>query len=99
MTPTQVKDRPTVTYSADPSAYYTLTMIDPDAPTRQNPEISEVRHWVMVNIPGNKVSVGQTLVEYIGSGPPQGTGLHRYIFLVFKQMGKLAFDEPYVAVT
>lgn len=99
MTPTQVKDRPTVTYSADASAYYTLTMIDPDAPTRQHPDISEVRHWVVVNIPGNKVNDGQTLVEYIGSGPPQGTGLHRYIFLVFKQIEKLAFDEPYVAVT
>jgi phosphatidylethanolamine-binding protein (PEBP) family uncharacterized protein len=35
------------------------------------------------------------LSDYVGSGPPPETGLHRYIFLVFKQNdGKLTFDEP-----
>lgn len=28
------------------------------------------------------------------SGPPEGTGLHRYVFLVYKQNGKINFDEP-----
>jgi phosphatidylethanolamine-binding protein (PEBP) family uncharacterized protein len=26
--------------------------------------------------------------------PPEGTGLHRYVFLIYKQNGKLEFDEP-----
>ena len=30
--------------------------------------------------------------EYVGSGAPQGTGLHRYIFLIFKQQAKHSFD-------
>lgn len=32
--------------------------------------------------------------DYVGSGPPEKTGLHRYVFLVYKQPGKLTFDEP-----
>ena len=35
----------------------------------------------MVNIPGNDVAKGEEVATYIGSGPPEGTGLHRYIFL------------------
>lgn len=31
--------------------------------------------------------------EYIGSGPGQDTGLHRYVFLIYKQNEKLNFDE------
>lgn len=41
----------------------------------------------------------QILVEYIGCGPPKGTGLRRYVYLVFKQTGKLSFDELHVAAT
>lgn len=37
---------------------------------------------------------GEVLSAYVGSGPPIGTGLHRYVFLIFKQPGKLTFDEP-----
>lgn len=47
----------------------------------------------MGNIPGNDVEKGETLSEYVGSGPPEGTGLHRYVFLVYKQPGKVTFDE------
>lgn len=96
LTPTQVKDQPTVAWAADDSAYYTLIMTDPDAPSKANPTLGEVRHWYLVNIPGNRVDDGEKLFEYRGSGPPKGTGLHRYIFLIFKQNGKLEFDEPRV---
>lgn len=41
------------------------------------------------------MSSGEARVQYIGSGPPQGSGIHRYIFLVFKQVnGKQEFDIP-----
>lgn len=75
-------------------------MSDPDAPSRANPTVGEVRHWYVVNIPGNKVSEGETLFDFIGSGPPKDTGLHRYVFVAFKQpSGKLEFDEPRVPNT
>lgn len=51
-------------------------------------------HWLVGNIPGGDISKGEVLSDYVGSGPPEGTGLHRYVFLVYKQNGKLSFDEP-----
>lgn len=46
-----------------------------------------------MNIPGNDVAKGQTLSEYVGSGPPKGTGLHRYVMLVYKQPGRIQPEE------
>lgn len=70
-------------------------MVDPDAPSRNNPKIREVKHWFVGNIKGNNVDKGDHITEYFGSGPPKGTGLHRYIFLLFKQEGMINYDaEP-----
>lgn len=49
----------------------------------------------VVNIPGSKVSEGQVINEYVGSAPPSGTELHRYVFLLYRQPKKLTFDETY----
>ncbi|KAJ8934933.1 hypothetical protein NQ314_013092 [Rhamnusium bicolor] len=49
----------------------------------------------VVNIPGSKVSEGQVINEYVGSAPPNGTDLHRYVFLLYRQPKKFTFDEPY----
>lgn len=59
--------------------------LDPDAPSRANATRREIRHWLTVNIEGNNVTAGESLFGYRGSGPPVGTGLHRYIFLLFEQ--------------
>ncbi|KAK0422401.1 hypothetical protein QR680_007550 [Steinernema hermaphroditum] len=93
LTPTQVKDAPKVTWDYERGALYTLVMTDPDAPSRQDPQLREVEHWLVVNIPGDDVAKGDVFAEYIGSGPPPGSGLHRYVFLVYKQPGKIADDE------
>ena len=38
--------------------------------------------------------------EYIGAGPAQGSGLHRYVFLIYKQNKKEAFLEtPFISNT
>jgi phosphatidylethanolamine-binding protein (PEBP) family uncharacterized protein len=71
LTPTQVKDKPTITYEAEKGARYTLAMQDPDAPSRKEPSRREFRHWLIVNIPGNDISKGETVFDYIGSGPPK----------------------------
>ncbi|XP_034936954.1 protein D2-like isoform X2 [Chelonus insularis] len=93
LTPTQVKDKPQVHWDAEAGAFYTLCMTDPDAPSRAAPKFREWHHWLVGNIPGNKVEEGEVLSDYIGSGPPPDTGLHRYVFLLYKQPGKLSFDE------
>lgn len=90
LTPTQVKDEPKISYNAAADQLYTLAMVDPDAPSRNDPKMREVLHFLVANIPGTDIDKGDRLADYIGSGPPQGTGLHRYVFLVYQQKnGKL----------
>ncbi|CAG0906335.1 unnamed protein product, partial [Darwinula stevensoni] len=89
LTPSDVRNVPEVTFKADPSSLYTLVMADPDAPTPRDPKFRELLHWMVINIPGNNVTSGDTVVEYIGSGPPQNSEAHRYVFLVFKQLGTI----------
>lgn len=87
-TPTQVRYQPlTISWpDTKPDHYYTIIMIDPDMPSRSTPiaKKTQVLHWLMVNIPGSGVG-GRQLAPYIGSGPPPGTGIHRYTFLVFDE--------------
>lgn len=89
LTPTQVKDLPSFHYETEQDQLYTLMMVDPDAPSRKEPTFREILHFMVANIPGQDVAKGQTLAEYIGSGPPNGTGYHRYVFLLYKQKGPL----------
>ena len=52
---------------------------------RSTPILAEYLHWLVVNIPGNQVGLGQELQSYAGPTPPPDTGIHRYIFLVYCQ--------------
>ncbi|XP_030752487.1 protein D3-like isoform X2 [Sitophilus oryzae] len=97
LAPVDVRKQPEISYPADEKKYYTLIMTDPDAPSRANPTRREFRHWLVVNIPGSDVSKGEVISAYVGSGPPKDTGLHRYIFLVYEQPGKLSFDEKFTS--
>lgn len=90
-----MKDQPKVTWEAEKGAFYTLMIVDPDAPSRENHEYREIRHWLVMNIPESAFEKGDEVVEYIGAAPPKGTGLHRYIILVYKQPnGKIEHNEP-----
>ncbi|EAT32589.1 AAEL015260-PA [Aedes aegypti] len=69
-------------------------MVDPDAPNRQDPKFRSVCHWYVGNISGDKIDQGDHRIAFVGSGPPQGSGLHRYIFLVYKQTdGRVDLSE------
>ncbi|EDO19120.1 hypothetical protein Kpol_2000p88 [Vanderwaltozyma polyspora DSM 70294] len=85
-------------FSADKSNLFTLVMTDPDAPSRVDHKWSEYCHYVSTDIPLNNesgdndlnfttsfINEGNTLIPYMGPGPPKGTGQHRYIFMLFKQ--------------
>lgn len=59
LTPTQVKDKPRVTWEANEDALYTLVMLDPDMSARLlGRQYFEMRHWIVINIPGNSVEKG-----------------------------------------
>ncbi|KAJ8952505.1 hypothetical protein NQ318_003301 [Aromia moschata] len=95
LAPRDVKEIPEIRYDADPDSFYTLILTDPDAPSRRNPTRREWNHWLVVNVPGTNISGGEVITEYVGSAPPKGSGLHRYVFVLFEQPGKLTFNEPH----
>ncbi|KAG5873926.1 hypothetical protein JTB14_030351 [Gonioctena quinquepunctata] len=92
--PSQVKDPPKVSWMPqEKGVYFTLCMIDPDSPSRTKHYLGEWLNWLVVNIADYKVELGQVLAEYIGAGPGKNTGLHRYVFLLYKQPSKINFKE------
>ncbi|KAG5873924.1 hypothetical protein JTB14_030349 [Gonioctena quinquepunctata] len=95
LTPKQVMEAPEVTYEAEDKDFYTLILTDPDAPSRKNPRDREWVHWMIVNIPGNKISDGEVITDYVGAAPPKDSGLHRYVFMLYKQPEKLKVDEEH----
>jgi len=90
MKPSMCAKPPQVSWGGEPGALYTLMMVDPDAPSRANPTARCWRHWIVVNIPsGGLVDNGQTISPYMGPAPPKNTGDHRYVFLLFRQNGRI----------
>uniref|UniRef100_A0A1I7XPT8 Phosphatidylethanolamine-binding protein n=1 Tax=Heterorhabditis bacteriophora TaxID=37862 RepID=A0A1I7XPT8_HETBA len=82
-----------VLYETFTTCMANLFLLDPDAPSRKEATFREWHHWLIVNIPGDNLKKGDVLADYIGSGPPKGTGLHRYVFLVYKQNTKIIDEE------
>ncbi|KAJ8680320.1 hypothetical protein QAD02_016107 [Eretmocerus hayati] len=98
ITPTEAKNIPEVHYKHEGGVLYTLVMTDPD--TKVKGYNREWQHWVVGNIPEDKVGKGENITYYFGPAPPKDTGLHRYVFLLYKQnQGAITFDEPRVVET
>ncbi|RWS24317.1 phosphatidylethanolamine binding protein-like isoform 1 [Leptotrombidium deliense] len=90
LTPQSTSTEPTLNWPKEDGAMYTVVMVDPDAPSRQRPTAAEWLHWLVINIQGN---AKEEIIQYNGPTPPKGTGLHRYVLLVFKQNKRLQMDE------
>ncbi|XP_040270729.1 phosphatidylethanolamine-binding protein 4 [Bufo bufo] len=82
---------PVVTYSnAQKDKLYLLMMVDPDAPSRENPSFKYWRHWLLADIQGQDLLSGKSLkgrvvTDYKGPSPPASTGYHRYEFHLYLQ--------------
>jgi hypothetical protein len=82
----------------------TIALTDPDAPSRENPESSEVCHWLATGIevvdPSAAVSGAkmEVLMPYKPPGPPPKTGKHRYVFVALAPrngtLERLHLNEP-----
>ncbi|XP_034667248.1 putative odorant-binding protein A5 [Drosophila subobscura] len=92
-TPKELKFEPKLDWNADPASFYTVLMICPDAPNRENPMYRSWLHWLVVNVPGQDVMKGQPIADYFGPLPPTNSGLQRYLFLVYQQPDRMDFDE------
>lgn len=56
--------------------FHFFFLSDPDVPSRDAPKTGdhEFRHWLIGNIPGENLDMGEALTEYVGSATPKNTG-------------------------
>ncbi|KAG6411328.1 hypothetical protein SASPL_129408 [Salvia splendens] len=77
----------------DMRAAYTLVMTDPDVPGPSDPYMREHLHWIVTDIPGTTdASFGREIVSY--EAPKPVIGIHRYVFVLFKQRGRHTVRPP-----
>ncbi|KAL2959662.1 hypothetical protein AAZX31_18G279700 [Glycine max] len=92
--PFQIINQPRVEVGGDDfRTFYTLVMVDPDAPSPGNPNQREYLHWLVTNIPGTTgANFGEEVVSY--ESPRQMMGIHRIIFILFRQSGRQTIYAP-----
>nr|ATU06684.1 FT1 [Tulipa gesneriana] len=93
--PSHVVNQPRVEIGGDDlGSFYTLLMVDPDAPNPSDPHLREYLHWLVTDIPGTTgPNYGQELVSY--ESPRPTSGIHRFVFILFKQhLGRQSVYAP-----
>jgi len=86
----------------DHNKKYTIMMHALDRPSREDAALRQVLQWMVVNLDAEdmesgRMENGDTWVEYFPPVPINGTGYHRYVFLVYAQSQQLniGVGEPY----
>ena len=88
--PKEATTEPYVHYECPENDFlWTLLLTNPDGHFTDNS--SEYLHWMVSNIKGNDVSTGQVIAPYLQPFPAFGTGYHRHVFVLFKQVNFLEF--------
>ncbi|KAK1321304.1 Protein HEADING DATE 3A [Acorus calamus] len=92
--PSAVANQPRVVVGGnDLRTFYTLAMVDPDAPSPSDPNLREYLHWLVTDIPGTTgAHLGHEVVCY--ESPRPSVGIHRFVFVLFQQMGRQTVYEP-----
>ncbi|KAH9735721.1 ZCN15 [Citrus sinensis] len=92
--PSEVLNQPRVEIGGDDlRTFYTLVMVDPDAPSPSDPSLREYLHWLVTDIPATTgASFGQEIVNY--ESPRPTMGIHRFVFVLFRQLGRQTVYAP-----
>ncbi|CAL0322774.1 unnamed protein product [Lupinus luteus] len=92
--PSHVVNRPRVSVGGDDlRTFYTLVMVDADAPSPSNPFLREYLHWMVTDIPSTTSAVfGRDVMFY--ESPQPSEGIHRLVFVLFKQLGRDTVFAP-----
>nr|GMC70744.1 protein HEADING DATE 3A [Ipomoea batatas]GME19126.1 protein HEADING DATE 3A [Ipomoea batatas] len=92
--PSHVVNQPRVEVGGhDLRTFYTLVMVDPDAPSPSNPSLREYLHWLVTDIPATTgVDFGHEIVCY--ESPQPSMGIHRFVFVLFQQLGRQTVYAP-----
>ncbi|KAJ0014336.1 hypothetical protein Pint_21168 [Pistacia integerrima] len=68
-------------------------MVDPDAPSPSDPSLKEYLHWLVTDIPETTgATYGEEVVSY--ESPKPTVGIHRFVFVLFRQQGKQIVYAP-----
>ncbi|CAH0386238.1 unnamed protein product [Bemisia tabaci] len=78
-------------------SFYSLVLVDADVPSRKARAFAERIHWLVVNIPNNHIDEGEHVIEYIGPIVTPRSGMHRYIFAMFKQPGRIEYEKTKIS--
>ncbi|KAJ0986448.1 hypothetical protein J5N97_004804 [Dioscorea zingiberensis] len=92
--PLAVAGRPRVEIGGDDfNIFYTLVMVNPDAPNPSNPTQREYLHWLVTDIPAAEgLDSGRELICYESPNPT--SGIHRMVFILFRQLGRDTVFAP-----
>ncbi|XP_010911427.1 protein VERNALIZATION 3-like [Elaeis guineensis] len=92
--PSQVVSQPRVEVGGnDLRTFYTLVMVDPDAPTPSDPRLREYLHWLVTDIPATTgATFGREAMCY--ESPRPTMGIHRFVFVLFEQLGRQTVYAP-----
>ncbi|XP_039115543.1 protein HEADING DATE 3A-like [Dioscorea cayenensis subsp. rotundata] len=92
--PSAIVSKPRVDVGGDDfRVFYTLVMVDPDAPSPSNPSLREYLYWLVTDIPGaTSANFGRELLCY--ESPRPTSGIHRMVFVLFRQLGRDTVDSP-----
>lgn len=96
VTAAQVTEQPDLVWDCNRDDFYTLVMFDCDPLGQSTRLLAEFSHWIVGNIHECDVHEGQVLTDFLPSSPAADTGFHRYVFLMFKQDGRIHFEEPFI---
>ncbi|UNI17121.1 hypothetical protein JDV02_003497 [Purpureocillium takamizusanense] len=78
---------------------YMLMLVDPDAPTPEDPKFAFWRHWLLpglqplAGVDGVVAQTKPAVTEYLGPGPKDSSRPHRYLFLLFREPDGLDLAE------
>ncbi|XP_065827478.1 large ribosomal subunit protein mL38-like [Oscarella lobularis] len=97
--PIECKDPPIITYDSNSlsdgggrnNSWWTLLMSNPDGNACESD--AEMLHWLVYNIPRNRVSDGTVYCPYLTPLPARGTGFHRIVFILFRQREKMDLPQ------
>ncbi|XP_022110541.1 39S ribosomal protein L38, mitochondrial-like isoform X2 [Acanthaster planci] len=96
VTPTEASQPPAVTFESSEDTLWTMLLTNPDGHLLDNHK--EYVHWLIGNIPGNQLSQGEEIFNYLPPFPAQGTGYHRFVFVLFQQEGRVDYSSRAVSL-
>jgi len=78
----QVQTQPKIKFNIPANKYYTILMVDPDAPSATDPINKHWLHWMVMNN-------NETVINFQPSLPSKNSGKHRYYIYLLEQQNKI----------